>query len=168
MENRLMINDKTISWLMALLIVNNIIVQTFKLELLYYGLFLMVFIYTIFKSKITSIHIGMLLLYLSCILSIVINNVPVFFRSWERITSFIIITLILSPFVESLFLNRIRIRLFKYSQWLLQIIIILSFILYILGINLSGRRDFSGITGQSMLIAPIAANVILSSVYYLT
>lgn len=168
MENRLIINDKCLGWLMTILIVNNIIAQTFKIEVMYYALFLLLFIIAISKSKITSIHFGMFLLYLACLLSIAINNVPIFFRSWERFCSFIIVTLILSPFIESAFLNRIRVRLFNYSQWLLQIIIIISFIFYLLGINFSGRRDFSGIVGQSMLVAPIAANVVISSIYYLT
>ena len=168
MESRLIINDKTLGWLMAFIAVNNILVLTFKLVAIYYALFILILIYTLYKSKINSINYIMLLLYGTCILSIIMNNVPTFFRSWERLVSFILITIILSPFIESIFLNRLKIRLFVYSQWMLQVIIFISFILYFIGINLSGRADFSGITGQSMLIAPIAANVIISTLYYLT
>ena len=168
MESRLIINDKTLGWLMAFIIVNNIIATTFKVEVLYYALFLLAFIYAISKSRITSINIGMLLLYSACIMSIIINNVPAFFKSWERMASFVLVTIAISPCINSVCLNRIRIRLFKYSQLLMQIVVIFSFIFYLLGINLSGRKDFSGITWQSMLIAPISANVIITTIYYLT
>ena len=150
MEGRLNISDKTISWFIALMAVSNITVFTFGFEVLYYLFLALALIFAISKSKIKSVNIPMLLLYFACMLSILLNDIPYFFRAWERFGAFILVTAFISPLIESNFLSRIKTRLFQYTQWLFQIIVLISFVLYLLKINISGRVDFSGLTNQSI------------------
>ena len=139
MENKIVLNDKTLSWFLAIMIVSNVSIFSFNLEALYYIILFSCLIITIHQSKIYCINFSILLLYAVCALSILVNNVPYFFKSWERLVSFIFITAFISPLFFSYFINRIRIRLFHYSQSLLQILVISSFILNCLVFNLTFR-----------------------------
>ena len=156
-----------LSAFVAFIAVNNIIAFSFNLGTPYYIVMGASLLFALSQSKVLSFDIPMLLLYLACALSIVGNPVPAFFRPWERLVSFIMVTMLISPFIKSEFLYRFRVRTFKVVQWLLQPVVWGSLLVYFLGISF-GRRDFAGITTQSMLIAPVSANVIITGIYFLT
>lgn len=151
----------------AFIAVNNIIAFSFNLGAPYYVIMGGSLLFALLQSKVLSFDVPMLLLYLACALSIIGNPVPAFFQPWGRLVSFIMMTMLISPFIKSEFLYRFRIVTFKTVQWLLQPVVLGSLLVYFLGISF-GRRDFAGITTQSMLIAPVSANVMITGIYFLT
>ncbi len=151
----------------AFIAVNNIIAFSFNLGAPYYVIMGGSLLFALLQSKVLSFDVPMLLLYLACALSIIGNPVPAFFQPWGRFTSFIMMTMLISPFIKSEFLYRFRVVTFKMVQWLLQPVVLGSLLVYFLGISF-GRRDFAGITTQSMLIAPVSANVMITGIYFLT
>ena len=132
----------------AFIAVNNIIAFSFNLGAPYYVIMGGSLLFALLQSKVLSFDVPMLLLYLACALSIIGNPVPAFFQPWGRLVSFRVVT-------------------FKVVQWLLQPVVWGSLLVYFLGISF-GRRDFAGITTQSMLIAPVSANVMITGIYFLT
>ncbi|WP_418992001.1 O-antigen ligase family protein [Alistipes sp.] len=158
---------KYLSLLVALIAINNIIAFSINLGALYYAIMGMVFFIALCQNSRISINIGVASLIIAAILSIVGNDIPVYFHPWARLATFVLMTVLLSPLIQSSFLNRLRIRVFQYVQWGMEPIVILSLLAYFAGLTF-GRRDFAGITTQSMLIAPISANVIITSTYFLT
>ena len=151
----------------AFIAVNNIIAFSFNLGAPYYVIMGGSLLFALLQSKVLSFDVPMLLLYLACALSIIGNPVPAFFQPWGRLVSFIMMTMLISPFIKSEFLYRFRVVTFKVVQWLLQPVVWGSLLVYFLGISF-GRRDFAGITTQSMLIAPVSANVMITGIYFLT
>jgi membrane protein len=151
----------------AFIAVNNIIAFSFNLGAPYYVIMGGSLLFALLQSKVLSFDVPMLLLYLACALSIIGNPVPAFFQPWGRLVSFTLVTMLISPFIKSEFLYRFRVVTFKMVQWLLQPVVLGSLLVYFLGISF-GRRDFAGITTQSMLIAPVSANVIITGIYFLT
>ena len=168
MENRLSLNDKTLSWIIVFLTINNLIAISLNLGNIYYGICGVVLFIIFSKNNKYIINKSMLCLYLLCAISILINDIPSLFKPWERLISFIIVTALVSPFIESNYLNRFRIRLFSSLLSLYQLVVIASIIVYFIGIRFSELAHFTGITKQSMLIAPVSAIVILYSVYSLS
>lgn len=151
----------------AFIAVNNIIAFSFNLGAPYYVIMGGSLLFALLQSKVLFFDVPMLLLYLACALSIIGNPVPAFFQPWGRLVSFIMMTMLISPFIKSEFLYRFRVVTFKVVQWLLQPVVWGSLLVYFLGISF-GRRDFAGITTQSMLIAPVSANVMITGIYFLT
>lgn len=156
-----------LSVFVAFIAVNNIIAFSFNLGAPYYIIMGASLLFALLQSKVLSFDIPMLLLYLACALSIVGNPVPEFFQPWGRLASFIMVTMLISPFIKSEFLYRFRIITFKIVQWLLQPVVWGSLLAYFLGISF-GRGVFAGITVHSMLVAPVSANVIITDIYFLT
>ena len=148
----------------AFIAVNNIIAFSFNLGAPYYVIMGGSLLFALLQSQVLSFDVPMLLLYLACALSIIGNPVPAFFQPWGRLTSFVMMTMLISPFIKSEFLYRFRVVTFKMVQWLLQPVVLGSLLVYFLGISF-GRRDWAGITTQSMLIAPVSANVKLKRNY---
>ena len=144
----------------AFIAVNNIIAFSFNLGAPYYVIMGGSLLFALLQSKVLSFDVPMLL-------SIIGNPVPAFFQPWGRLVSFIMMTMLISPFIKSEFLYRFRVVTFKVVQWLLQPVVWGSLLVYFLGISF-GRRDFAGITTQSMLIAPVSANVMITGIYFLT
>lgn len=161
------LNDKNISWFVAFIVVNNIIAFSFNLGGPYYVVMLFALLLLVMMDRIVHVSIKMSFFYLSCLLSIVLNDIPDLFNPWGRFASFLLITALVSPFIESHAFTRFRIRVFQYIQWLLHFVVFGSMFAYFAGISY-GRVDFVGITNQSMLLAPVSACVILSAFYYLT
>ena len=76
MENKFALNDKTLSWFLALFVIGNITVFSLDFIVLYYLFLGLALIISIYKTKIKTINIPMLLLYIACVLSIILNDLP--------------------------------------------------------------------------------------------
>lgn len=162
-----MLDSKKMGCIIAFIVVNNIIAFSINLGNPYYAIMGIAFLIAFTKDREKAIDVGMLSLYVAAVLSIVCNHIPPFFNSWGRLVSFILVTSLISPFVGSHFLFRFRVSTFWTIQWLMHLVVFGSLFAYLAGISF-GRRDFAGITTQSMLIAPISANCIICACYYLT
>ena len=161
------INPVTIIALItALAVVNQAItLQTFDLGILYYGVLIFALFVTFFQSTIKRISMTMAILYIACILSILLNDIPTVYQPWMRFSLFTIVTIIASPFIQSDFYDKFRVTIFKYIHSLLILVIIISIPFIISGKK--GLAGFSGFTNHSMLLAPISAVTLITLLYLL-
>lgn len=148
----------------AITVVNGAVQKhTFSLGNIYYAILITILALTFFQSPIKRLSYAMSLLYITCILSIVANVIPPEYRAWERFTLFVIVTFIASPFIQSNFFDKFRIITFKYIQYLLIAVIVLSIPAFVTGER--GTTGFEGFTSHSMIISSVAAMVIMTLVY---
>ena len=161
------INTVTIIALItALAVVNQAVSQqTFDLGNLYYGVLIFALLVTFFQSTIKRISMTMTILYIACILSIVLNDIPTVYQPWMRFSLFTIVTIVASPFIQSDFYDKFRVTLFKYIHLLLTLVIIISIPFIITGER--GIAGFGGFTNHSMLLAPISAVTLVTLLYLL-
>lgn len=104
-----------------------------------------------------TINYKMLLFIIIATLSIIINDIDVFYKPWYRLLSFLLFMIAYGPLVESKRVALFKINLFKATNIFLIIISIISFAGYILSFPLFyNRSGFSGLANQSMLLGPIA------------
>lgn len=155
-----------ISWVLAIIVVNNVLSITPSFGAPYFAMIVITSAVAILNASFRRIDLGMLCLYLCCILSIVGNEIPAFFRSWERFIAFVLVTQLITPFLKSEYLWYIRLKVFSCVQRLFEFVAIASIVAYILGQGM-GRGGFVGITEQAMLLAPLSANTIITSIYSL-
>ena len=156
----------TIALITALAVVNQAISQqTFDLGNLYYGVLIFTLIITFFQSTIKRISMTMTILYIACILSIVLNDIPTVYQPWMRFIFFVIVTIVASPFIQSDFYDKFRVTLFKYIHLLLTLVIIISIPFIIT--RERGIAGFGGFTNHSMLLAPISAVTLMTLLYLL-
>lgn len=110
---------------------------------------------------------------LFALLGLVIVDPPAYFRSFERFLAFVLGLAVLSPLLVSESLNKVRVMLFKVTMIGLRLVVIASFIAYLLGINLATELStdvywgFGGITNQSMVLAPISVICFLETAHRL-
>lgn len=133
----------------------------------YYLMLIVLLIYAVLKaSKISILPIWLLLV---CVISILWNSPPNFFRSWERLALFSILLCAVFPIFESKKLYEIRRNLFECILIICSLIGVSSVFCYLLGINYMTRyygiNDvlintagvFSGITTHSMVLGICSA-----------
>ncbi len=155
-----------IALITALAVVNQAVaLQTFDLGNLYYAILIFTLLTTFFQSTIKRISMTMTILYIACILSILLNDIPTQYQPWMRFILFAIVTIVASPFIQSNFYDKFRVTLFKFIHILLIIVIILSIPFVISGER--GIAGFGGFTNHSMLLAPISAITLITLLYQL-
>lgn len=155
-----------IALITALAVVNQASKEhTFDLGMIYYAILIFALLVTFFQSTIKRISMTMTILYIACILSILLNDIPTQYQPWMRFSLFVIVTIVTSPFIQSDFYDKFRVTLFKYIHFLLIVVIILS-IPFIFS-NTYGTHGFGGATDHSMLLALISAITIITLLYHL-
>ena len=107
------------------------------------------------------IHAPVGAVYVACVASLAVNEVPDFFRTQDRLLAFVILTALLSPFVSSSALARFRVLAFWYLQWAMLALSATSFALFLVGFPGYDAGFYSGLTSHSMLMSPIAASSVL-------
>lgn len=151
----------------AIAVVNGAITQkTFSLGNLYYAILIIALLMTFFQATIKRLSVSMSFIYICCMLSIILNDIPAVYQPWARFGLFAIVTVIASPFIQSAFYDKFRINLFKYIHNLLILIIVFSIPAVILN-ERSTAGIFTGFTNHSMLLAPISAVTLITLIYYL-
>ncbi|WP_204343865.1 O-antigen ligase family protein [Psychroserpens algicola] len=158
---------KKIGLLIAILAVNNIITVTPGVPMpVYYALFGLVFVIGVVNGK--PRFDGLLSFFvLTIIFSLIGNDIPKYFQAEFRFVSFLLVFSLLSPWFFNMTLVKLRTFIFKYTNLLLIVVVILSFFGHISGVfsGLGRSEMYQGLTSHSMLLGPIAALVMLMSVW---
>lgn len=124
---------------------------------IYYIVFGAVLTTSLIKLKV-EVNKTMLLFILLCGISLLINDVPEYFRSFERLISFLLVSSLIGPLFCNSHLTRVRNAVFKYVNNLIVVITIISFIGFLARLSsFYGSSGFQGITNQSMMLGPISA-----------
>lgn len=150
---------KIFAWIIALLSVNQIIWQTPNVpQLVYYAIFLLVALIVIFLHPNVRVNAYMLFFMIAVICSILVNHIPDYFKPWDRFFSFLMVILCISPFLYNSDLTLFRREIFDKVNILFIIIVIISFLGYLVGIySTADFSGFRGCTSQSMILSPVAA-----------
>lgn len=152
-----------------------------SVELIFYGLLTIDFIFLLSKGPIKLNGI-FLFFYVVLIANVLIIDIPPFFRPFERLILFIFVSLIASSALESRKALIFRRYLFKYIVIGIVLLSVGSFFCYFLGINFMKRYElnlydfevysnhggwFSGLTTHSMILGPISmiATILLYSLF---
>ena len=138
----------------CVLIANNIAFIP-SIGAIYYLIMMIVLLLMLYKSSKMRVSGGMIWLYITCIISIILNDVPTFFHPYMRFGSFFMMTALLSPFVVSVTFTRFRIQTFATIMGLLQYVIVGSILFRIIGLGYE-KGYFQGITNHSMVLGPFA------------
>lgn len=117
------------------------------------------------KEKI-SFRLSVIALILSCLLSILFNEIPAHFRSHERLLSLIIILALCSPLLITDSLVKFRLYFLNYILVAITALVLVSFILLTTGI-IPLSYPYNGITVHSMILGPMAALTFIFSIYSL-
>ncbi len=149
----------------CVLIANNIAFIP-SIGAIYYLIMMIVLLLMLYKSSKMRVSGGMIWLYITCIISIILNDVPTFFHPYMRFGSFFMMTALLSPFVVSVTFTRFRIQTFATIMGLLQYVIVGSILFRIIGLGYE-KGYFQGITNHSMVLGPFATLSALFCIYQL-
>ncbi len=119
------------------------------------------------SSRILKINGYLLFIFFAAFLSILFNKIPDFYKSPQRLLTFGIALLLISPMITTTGLSRIRQYIFRYINKALIAIVFISIIGKFSGVypGMGPADIFQGITVHSMMLGPIAAIVLLISIY---
>lgn len=134
-------------------------------DFVYYGAFLGSFIWLVIRS---GLHIsGKFLPFLLAIfLSVWVNDIPAFFRTYFRIIAFLAIVLMVGPFVINQRLVKLRRLLLVRSLIFIRWITFGSFAVWLIMPSLAwGKSGFQGLAFHSMLIGPLGGISLLYGLY---
>lgn len=134
-------------------------------EILYYGVFLISFIWLIFRGGIRVSW--QYLFFISAILfSVWLNDIPALFRVGFRVAAFFSLVFVVGPFFINDHLIRMRRLLFVRSLLILRWIVLFSFLLKFIAPDMvMGRSGFCGLTNHSMMLSPLAGISLLYGIY---
>lgn len=141
-----------------------------RLPVIVYYVCIMVFLLLVALSggfkKIPSVSWSLLAFLLICFISIVINDPPAIFKSYQRYLLFTTIVISFSNLFRGKVLNTERHTFFHVNLVVASLFSIGSFFAYFLGINMfirngelldaGGVGHFSGLTNHSMMLGPIS------------
>jgi O-antigen ligase len=119
------------------------------------------------STKFVRISGYLLFIFLAASFSILINQVPEYFKSSQRLITFGLGLVLLSPIITTTGLIRIRLYIFRYINIALIAIVFISIVGKFSGIypGMGPSDIFQGITVHSMMLGPIAAIVLVISIY---
>jgi hypothetical protein len=150
-------------------------IQILTANIYYLGVIL-VFLLLFFATSYEKKHFNylMLVLLFAGLISVLVNEVPKFFRPFERLAIFFILLCLIGPLVVSQKLSYFRLKLFHLFNKTNLVICTLSLLGLITGIykgitvNRFGnaRVDFTGLYNHSMTLGPMAGVAILSGFFY--
>lgn len=160
--------------LLALIIALTVLINISSLEIQlgnsYYFLLLASFLIAVIPLKKPKINYIMVWLIAAAFISIVVNDIPYFFRPFERLLAFVILIALIGPLIFTKKLNELRWQIFKTLNWLIIVLVILSFIGFVLDSNLVylGRGGFTGFFNHSMMLGPMSGISVLTCTYLAT
>lgn len=158
---------KRVAFFLALIAVNNALAITPNIPTDIRGfIFFITFLVCLFGGK-PKLSLLLLLFLLTCVISILANDIPAYFNSEQRLAAFIFVFACISPFIETKKLGVLRQYLFKYSMIFVGMVVVISIIGKATGIY-SGTNSlglFQGITVHSMLLGPLAAMTLVISLW---
>lgn len=150
-----------ISWVMLYALASLAVPVLPAIGPVYYIALIGMAVFALFRRQETW-DLRLVLVLLACILSIVLNNPPALFKSWERFALFFIMLVVVAPLCQNVRIDTFRLKLFNGVIGLLIAVTAISCIAYFGGIDLTVRTPgvvtlfFGGIAGNSMLLAVCA------------
>ena len=105
------------------------------------------------------------------VLSIVSNQIPPFFKPWQRLLQFVFLFIASSPLVSGVYVNRVRRHMFYGVMWACGVVAVMSFVAYLTGQGqyLSGIiQGYMGITAHPNFLGMfvMVSMVWFSSLYF--
>lgn len=157
---------KVLSFLLALFAVNNIFKFTPGTpQFIYYGLMAIIVFLSITNTK-NKVDFLLIWFIVACLLSIILNNIPSFFKVEQRFIIFLIAMLCLSPLLSGSFINAIKYGVFQYTNILLLGITFFSFLGRVTGAySVLGPGGFAGVTVHSMTMGVVGGLALLYIFY---
>lgn len=147
------------------IVTNNILCFTIHLQMGYYYSFMGILFLLLLYGGFQGISFSMLMIYLACGCSLLVNDTPPFFNAWQRFFSFVLMTTLFSPFLQTRSLTTFRLKFFPL---LLKVNIGICAVSFFFQLLLFGFSDWwCGATSHSMILGPLAGTVILTNLYYL-
>lgn len=164
-----MFSAKFVALIISLLAFNNVLVFTpFTPSFIYAGFMGYVVILAIFNSRhrldsLSLIFIGI------CILSIINNTIPSYFKASERLVMFVLLMFVISPLFSGPYINEVKHYCFKFSNFLIIGLTLLSFLGKVTGLyaGLDFASNYGGLTINSMTLSPLAGISLLLCIYKL-
>lgn len=155
--------------ILAAIVAMSVIIQIssfgFNLGNAYYAILIGVFILLVFLGKKKSINYFMVWLVFAGFISILLNEIPTFFRPYERLIAFVLVSGLIGPMLRSNVLQAFRQRLFITINAILVVMVILSFLGIAAGLpSMVGRGGFAGLFSHSMILGPMAAIAMLVTI----
>ncbi|TYC08803.1 O-antigen ligase family protein [Bizionia gelidisalsuginis] len=165
---RTSVHIKIIALLVSLTVLANNFFITLGLGNIYYVVLIAAFAVLVLSRKRPIVNLKMVFFIIACICSILVNDIPYFYKPYERLIAFIIIVGLIGPLVQNPSLKAFKNLLFKYLNTLIVIMVLLSFIGLMLNSSLVylGRGGFTGLFNHSMFLSPMAAISMITCVYY--
>lgn len=121
----------------------------------------------VLSGKHISVSFSGIILILVCAISILVNDIPDFFRPWSRLGIFSVTIFLVGPFINGSILMKFRKMVFWYVQYLFVAITLLSLIGRFTGLSKFQGGYWCGVTTHSMLLGMIAANTTIFLLYEL-
>lgn len=165
---------KTYIKILALLVMITFFANNFVISLglgsAYYAVFIGVLAIILLTGKRPHISFYMLGFIILALFSIWVNDIPYFFRPYERLVAFVVLVGLIGPFLQSPQLNMFKSQLFKIVNLSIVIVVSLSFVVLVVSPSLAslGRGGFTGVFNHSMFMGPMAAISFLTCLYYAT
>ena len=150
-----------IGWFLTFVLVSNsTTVMPFYFGSFYYLIIIGIVLYLIFKDGF-HVSYSMLMLLAVSIVSIVLNDIPSFFRPWQRLVFFFLLTMAVGPSLVSPKAEKLKVDVFQKLFWFFPIVIIWSLVLFVLGRGSGAGGYFQGILVHSMIMGPVAGLTVL-------
>lgn len=148
--------------ILVTLITSIIIIRISSLEFeignFYYGILAFAFFALLFLGKKFRFNYLMIWFVLAAFISILFNEIPMFFRPYERFIAFLLVMGLIGPLVGNTKLHQFREKLFKAINIILVIMVIISFMGIAAGLSsMVGRGGFTGLFSHSMILSPMSA-----------
>jgi O-antigen ligase len=158
---------KYIALFVTLAVVNNMIAfSSGTPQAIYFGAIAFAGIFGFF-TRFLKINGYVIFIIFAALLSILLNEIPGFYKSPQRLLTFCIGLFLVSPAITTTGLIRIRLYIFRFINIALIAIVVLSILGKFSGIypGVGPSLIFQGITVHSMMLGPISAVVLLISIY---
>jgi O-antigen ligase len=164
-----MFSSKFVALIISLLAFNNVLSFTsFTPSFVYVGFMAYAVFLAVFNSKhhldiLTSIFIGI------CFLSITNNVIPAYFKATDRFVMFVVVLFVISPLFKGPYINEVKRYCFKFSNYLIIGLTLLSFLGKTSGVypGLDFASNFGGLTINSMTLSPLSGISLLICAYIL-
>ncbi|MBD3864140.1 O-antigen ligase family protein [Olleya marilimosa] len=134
----------------------------------YYAVFILALVVLLISTIRPQVNWSMVFFILACYCSVLVNDIPYFYKPFERLAAFVIIIGLIGPLIKTPTLVTFRQLLFKYLNNLIVVMVLISFLGLLANSSLVylGRGGFTGLFNHSMFLSPMAAISMITCVFY--
>lgn len=151
--------------IVAITVIVHISILKLRLGNTYFIILSVAFVPLLMTGKEWKLNSLMIWLVFASIISIVLNDIPAFFRPYERFIAFLLVVGLIGPLVRSTKLESFRGKLFDTINFILVTMVVISFLGIILKLPIMvGRGGFTGLFNHSMTLGPMAAIAMLVTI----